>query len=163
MNGFAECFQFRHLPLRMLYQNRFVRIAMMIWQPSSTLAWALQQQSRPLLLVRMIDNSGSVKLAWVLSAGVSTIGPYRAAHDAWSRFADAPLRLAHDAAVEDISKAREMSTPPKRADTPSSRFVLLRLQRQNIQDLQTRVRAVEGWYTCEIVFLNKCQELIAVL
>ena len=41
--------------------------AKMIWHSPSTLAWALPQQSHPLLLVRMIDNSGSVKLVCTLS------------------------------------------------------------------------------------------------
>ena len=35
--------------------------ATMIWCAASTLAWALPQYSQPLLLVRMMCNSGSVK------------------------------------------------------------------------------------------------------
>ena len=72
--------------------------ARMIWQPSSTLAWALPQQSEPLLAVFMIDKSGSVKLVWAFSAGVSTIGP-GADDDASSRCVAAGLRLPRDAAV----------------------------------------------------------------
>ena len=48
--------------------------ATMIWCAASTLAWALPQYSQPLLLVRMMCNSGSVKLVWALSSGVSSTG-----------------------------------------------------------------------------------------
>ena len=49
--------------------------ARMIWQPSATLAGRCHNNPHPLLAVFMIDNSGSVKLIWAFSAGVSTIGP----------------------------------------------------------------------------------------
>src|SRR5215470_17013013 len=82
--------------------------ATMIWYAASTLAWALPQYSQPLLLVRMICNSGSVKLVWALSSGVSSTGlgafPRRGLPSRW-RSASTSVRRWRSASASAFARA----------------------------------------------------------
>src|SRR3954467_8868193 len=91
----------------------------MIWNAPSTLACALPQYSQPLLAIFMIDSSGSVKLVWALSAGVSTIGPGSRPR----RFVPVRCRSASASSrrCRSASAAARASAPPRfvAASTPA--------------------------------------------